>query len=384
VDADAVIALIRDLDFPRFSGSEGERRGQQIVGARLAGVGLTARWHEFGASWTEAVDASITVAGESRPVMPVEELMQWTGDWAPPAEADVEGVLWPAGRLAEAPEGQPVIAVHARPDAEACRAGGPVAQLYLFDETPNLHPHAVLADPFGPPAYVQQQDREWVQARVGQRARVRWRTRTMTRRFRNVWAEVPGPGEGAVLVGAHLDSFPGTPGASDDAFGSAVLVELARWHGSHPPPRTLRFWWFTGEEVDQRGSRAAAEFERTADPRALLMVNVDGGVEAVHGDPLGVRVTGGEEVVAWTRRALSALAIAPQVREVQTGACDAEAFWRAGLPTVMPYATRAIPGPYPHLPTDNAGTVNPELVARLAEIVFALVEAAVTQPPGPM
>src|SRR5262249_14096523 len=53
----------------------------------------------------------------------------------------------------------------------------------------------------------------------------------------------PGPG-GAnlplVLVGAHYDTLPQTPGADDNASAVAALLELAAWLG--PRPRSTERW----------------------------------------------------------------------------------------------------------------------------------------------
>src|SRR5438132_6011067 len=43
------------------------------------------------------------------------------------------------------------------------------------------------------------------------------------RRVRNIET-----GAGAIVIGAHYDSVPGSPGADDNASGVAVLIELAR------------------------------------------------------------------------------------------------------------------------------------------------------------
>jgi len=51
-----------------------------------------------------------------------------------------------------------------------------------------------------------------------------------------------------VIVGAHYDSAPGTPGANDNASGTAALLELARVCASWKPDKTLRFVAFTNEE----------------------------------------------------------------------------------------------------------------------------------------
>lgn len=66
----------------------------------------------------------------------------------------------------------------------------------------------------------------------------------------NLEVELPGtaaPGE-IVVVGAHYDSFPGTPGANDNASGTAAMLALARRFAMKQPQRTLRFVAFTNEE----------------------------------------------------------------------------------------------------------------------------------------
>ena len=51
-----------------------------------------------------------------------------------------------------------------------------------------------------------------------------------------------------VLIGAHYDSAPGTPGAKDNGTGVAGLLELARAFAAKKPERTIRFVAFTNEE----------------------------------------------------------------------------------------------------------------------------------------
>ncbi|MDI6889916.1 MAG: M28 family peptidase [Thermodesulfovibrionales bacterium] len=51
-----------------------------------------------------------------------------------------------------------------------------------------------------------------------------------------------------LIIGAHYDTVPGTPGADDNASGIAGLLELARLAALKPSPRTVRFVAFTLEE----------------------------------------------------------------------------------------------------------------------------------------
>lgn len=101
----------------------------------------------------------------------------------------------------------------------------------------------------------------------------------------NVVADPQGPEPQArhVLVAAHLDTVPGSPGANDNASGVAVILELARLAALHAPATPLRFVAFGGEERRQPGtdgnhfgSRAFAASLGQAERRALGgMVAID-------------------------------------------------------------------------------------------------------------
>lgn len=76
----------------------------------------------------------------------------------------------------------------------------------------------------------------------------------------NVIGEIPGkknPGE-IVMLGAHLDSWHGATGATDNAAGSAVMLEVMRILKKLdlPMDRTIRIALWTGEEQGLLGSRA--------------------------------------------------------------------------------------------------------------------------------
>ncbi len=80
----------------------------------------------------------------------------------------------------------------------------------------------------------------------------------------NVIAEIPGTdlAEELVIFGAHLDSWHTGTGATDNAAGSAVMMEAARIllktieESGEKPRRTMRLALWTGEEQGLYGSRA--------------------------------------------------------------------------------------------------------------------------------
>jgi Iap family predicted aminopeptidase len=76
----------------------------------------------------------------------------------------------------------------------------------------------------------------------------------------NILAEIPGTDKAdeVVMLGAHFDSWQGGTGATDNAAGSAVMMEAMRILKTlnMPMRRTVRIGLWTGEEQGLLGSRA--------------------------------------------------------------------------------------------------------------------------------
>ncbi len=77
----------------------------------------------------------------------------------------------------------------------------------------------------------------------------------------NVIAEIPGTDnklkEQLVMIGGHLDSWQGATGATDNAAGSAVMMEVVRILKAvgAKPKRTIRIALWGGEETGLHGSK---------------------------------------------------------------------------------------------------------------------------------
>jgi Zn-dependent M28 family amino/carboxypeptidase len=75
-----------------------------------------------------------------------------------------------------------------------------------------------------------------------------------------------------ILIGAHYDAVPGTPGADDNATGVAGLLELARAFAAKPPKYPIRLVAFDMEEYGLLGSAAyAAHLKQQKQPLKLMM-----------------------------------------------------------------------------------------------------------------
>ena len=70
----------------------------------------------------------------------------------------------------------------------------------------------------------------------------------------NLIAEKEGTDKGVVIMGAHYDTVPGSPGADDNASAVAGLLELARLNREIPNRKTLVFSAFVNEEAPCFGS----------------------------------------------------------------------------------------------------------------------------------
>jgi Zn-dependent M28 family amino/carboxypeptidase len=70
----------------------------------------------------------------------------------------------------------------------------------------------------------------------------------------NLMVEKTGTDKGVVILGAHYDTVPGTPGADDNASAVAGLLELARWLKGSESKKTLVFVALVNEEPPCFGS----------------------------------------------------------------------------------------------------------------------------------
>ncbi len=93
----------------------------------------------------------------------------------------------------------------------------------------------------------------------------------------NIFAQHKGtdPQAGAILLAAHYDTVPNSPGADDNASGVAVVLEVARLL-TRPTPRTLQIAFFDQEEVGLRGSMAFATNTRLENLRGVIVLDMVG------------------------------------------------------------------------------------------------------------
>ena len=159
----------------------------------------------------------------------------------------------------------------------------------------------------------------------------------------NVVGEIPGTDKGdeIVMLGAHFDSWHSGTGATDNAAGSAVMMEALRIlkQSGLPLRRTVRIGLWGGEEQGLIGSReyVSAHFASPADmvlkpEHAKLSgyFNVDNGTGAIR----GVYLQGNEAISpifeAWMKPFNNLGMTTLTIRD--TGGTDHQSYDRVGLP----------------------------------------------------
>jgi len=94
-------------------------------------------------------------------------------------------------------------------------------------------------------------------------------------RVRNVVATIPGRSSGPhLLLDAHYDSTPTGPGAGDDGFGVATLLEVGSILQASPPARPVTLLFNEGEEFGLNGSSAFVRSDPLA-KQVNSLINID-------------------------------------------------------------------------------------------------------------
>jgi hypothetical protein len=161
----------------------------------------------------------------------------------------------------------------------------------------------------------------------------------------NVVAEIPGTdlADEVVMVGAHFDSWHGGTGATDNAAGSAVMMEALRILKATGLPlrRTVRIGLWTGEEQGLIGSReyVTAHFADRATmqlkpehAKFSAYYNVDNGTGAIRGVYLQQNEAVGPIFREWMRVLDSDSISVRHLIAGNTGGTDHQSFDAVGLP----------------------------------------------------
>lgn len=218
-----------------------------------------------------------------------------------------------------------------------------------------------------------------------------------------------GAGEPWIVVAAHVDAVPGSPGADDNASGVAALLESARLLSTFNSAATVCFAAVNLEEFGMAGSRHLANrLSRGRLPvGAMLSLEMVGYADQRQGSqqyPFLLRPFYPSEgnfiglVGNWSSRRLLRR-VARSFREdaalpvetltvpfngwllPTTRLSDHAPFWDQGFPALLVTDTAFFRNPHYHLPSDTVATLDLDFLARVTEAVARTVADLATEEP---
>jgi Zn-dependent M28 family amino/carboxypeptidase len=225
----------------------------------------------------------------------------------------------------------------------------------------------------------------------------------------NLYVTIDGRTAELVVLGAHYDTHPGSPGADDNASGVAALLALANALRGAKLHRSIRLVAFVNEEypfarTDLMGSVVHARAARARGDRIYAMVSLesignysdapgsqhtpplfrpfypDSGNFLVFMGNLGARPDVTRALTAFRAHGeIPSEGLAAPTWLVGTHRSDHWAFWQEGYPGVMVTDTAPYRWPDYHEPTDTADTLEYDHLATAVRGIHAMTLRLATE-----
>lgn len=390
---DALCAMAPD----RSPGSPGNRAAAGYVADTLRGFGLEVEVLAFETIGWRTTGARLSVGGRG--------VRTHAGPYSPSLDTDAPlvAVSTAEGLTTASAEGA-ILLVHGPLAAEQLTPRhypwyDSPEHVRILDDIERLGPVAVVAAtgrcamagglaPFPlvedadfllPSAYVSEAAGAGLLRQLGATASLTIRSQRFAAGGEQPVARLPGSGPGRVLVTGHLDAKPGTPGALDNAAGTAVVLAVAELLAGDRPRPTIEFVAFNGEDHYASPGEVAYLQAHPEVSDITLVVNID--AAGSRGGPSAVSAYGLPPAVADTvARIVSAhRAVAPGA---QWWASDHAIFAMRGVPALaitspdFEHLSREIT----HTPGDSPDLVDEVVLADTA-LFIADVVRAVARPP---
>jgi hypothetical protein len=226
---------------PRPAGSDQAARAADTVADAFRELGLEPRFQEFDLVGYEADEPLLEVEGERWDAGPCMYAHPFDG----------EGKVKRIGS-SPAPVGDKRLPNFAVVDAGGREVARLLTSPFSTGAIPFMSTHVHITTP--PTAFVSIADSGRLED--GMRVRLRVGGRFLPgRRERNVIADLPGAGDGHVVVSAHYDSVWRGPGAIDNATGVEGVRRVGAALAGRDRARGVRLVAFAAEEIKLTGSR---------------------------------------------------------------------------------------------------------------------------------
>lgn len=191
-----------------------------------------------------------------------------------------------------------------------------------------------------------------------------------TGNVQSIQCKLKGKSSDTVLICAHHDTHPLSPGATDDAAGVAILLEIARILAQRKPNLSYQFVSFGGEELGLRGSWAYAS--RVKLDEIKLCINLDS-IGELPGMLLASSA-GNKEMIDW----ISSLAMknhypARCIRTSTSGGTNI-VFAANGIPTIHLASHGITSEKVSHSQNDTVDLLTPFTIDKIGRFAYSIIE----------
>lgn len=216
-------------------------------------------------------------------------------------------------------------------------------------------------------------------------------------KYYNWQTSLPGtrPELAPILIGAHYDTVPGSPGADDNASGIAVLLAIAEILYATPPRRPVHFVAFDLEEYGLVGSTTCAQTWKAQQRPIHLMLSLEmlgyftakpcsqnyplkalSRIYPSTGDFIALIGNGATllkmiELQRYIKQAGTPCQWLPVINRGHqipaTRRSDHAPFWDAGYPAIMITDTADLRNPHYHAASDRIDTLDVRIMAKITQ-----------------
>ena len=186
----------------------------------------------------------------------------------------------------------------------------------------------------------------------------------------NIAAKIQGEKQHTILLCAHHDAHIFTPGATDNAAGVAIMLEIARGLAKTKPNFSYQFVSFGGEELEMKGSKRYVAEQSLED--ISLCINFDS-IGALPGVLLALSA-GHDDMIGWITEIAKSNPYPARCRKTSTTGGDNIVFAANGIPTIHFAAYGTTTEKVSHSAIDAPSLLRPRDLGELGRFASIVIE----------
>ncbi|MDF1537326.1 MAG: M28 family metallopeptidase [Candidatus Thorarchaeota archaeon] len=173
-----------------------------------------------------------------------------------------------------------------------------------------------------------------------------------------------------VLICAHHDTYSLSSGATDNAAGVAIMLEIARILAQQDTNLSYQFVSFGGEELGMKGSWAYVSEVDLKDVK--LCINLDS-IGELPGMLLAL-AAGSDEMIGWLSNIASKNEYPARCRRTAISGGDNKVFAANGISTIHLASHGTTTGKVSHSSIDDASLLTPFTIGEMGKFAISIIE----------